>query len=97
MHLLRLNITFDDFFFSKTSEFLEIGDGLIANEGTRLAHFSGTDLPSNVVTIGNTAWIKVHAACWNVSSTFSVTIYAINETGIIMLLDAVILQSIRIM
>ena len=77
----KLRIEFEDFFLSESFEFLEIGYGLTVKNETRLAHFMGTDMPSDVITIGNSAWINVNVSCGNLASAFIITIFSINESG----------------
>ena len=42
---------------------MEVGDGLISGDETRLVRFSGGDPPSNVTSVSNTAWIRVQSHC----------------------------------
>ena len=59
----RINFTFTNFglyWSTNYYSFLEIGDGLDPGESSRLAHFRGLDLPSNVTSVSNAAWMKVN-------------------------------------
>ena len=75
---LRVRVTFENFIFTDPQDYIEIGDGLIIEDGTRLTHFSGTDFPSNVTTVTNAAWITIHSKCNN---TFKIGITAVNNSG----------------
>ena len=39
---------------------LEIGDGVETRPETRLAHFRGLDVPDDVVSVSNAAWITIY-------------------------------------
>ena len=60
----RIRLTFHEFGFywnNYNYDLLDIGDGLIYSEtSTRLATFGGRDLPSNVTSVSNAAWVKVN-------------------------------------
>ena len=59
----RIHFQFGKFsFYWSTSYYsaLEIGDGLNVKASTRLVHFRGLDMPSNVTSVSNEAWMKVH-------------------------------------
>ena len=45
---------------SSYHEYVEIGDGMETGLETRLAHFAGRTLPSNVTSVSNSAWLKVY-------------------------------------
>ena len=77
---LRIQISFGYFDF-KGHEYLEIGDGLIKENETRLAHFSGAALPNNVTSLSNSAWMYIAANHGNISSHAVMTILAIEPTG----------------
>ena len=80
---LNVRIAFQDFFLYEFYEYLEIGDGLIVREDTRLAHFTGIDLPSNVTSITSAAWIAVHFKYGDVfNGDLTITITVINNPGI---------------
>ena len=51
---------FSSYWSSNYFSALEIGDGLDVKASTRLAHFRGLDMPSNVTSVSNEAWMKVH-------------------------------------
>ena len=78
---LRVRLTFENFSFPDPHGYLEIGDGIIIGENTRLAHFTGTSLPSNVTSVTNAAWITVHVRCGNINETFNIKITAVNYSG----------------
>ena len=60
----RIRFTFTSFGFSTFySNFLEIGDGLVRGNATRLAHFTGYDTPSNVTSVSSKAWLSVYLPC----------------------------------
>ena len=59
----RIRFNFTEFsFYWNTNDYnlLDIGDGLNQNAETRLATFGGRDLPSNVTSVSNAAWLKVN-------------------------------------
>ena len=54
---------FHDFgFYWSTSlvSYLEIGDGLTPGLSSRLAHFRGLNVPSDVLSVSHSAWMKVY-------------------------------------
>ena len=55
----RIGIIFEILCFTDANDTVQIGDGLVFGEETRLAHFGGTTLPSEVTTISNSAWISI--------------------------------------
>ena len=65
----RIRIFFLNFDFESGYTFIDIGDGTNVDRKkvrfrdtstyTRLASFSGSDLPSMVTSVGNAAWIKL--------------------------------------
>ena len=59
----RIRGLFEKFGFDKPGEYLEFGDGLTNTEEKRLARFYGTDVPSDVTSVSNSAWIKVSTPC----------------------------------
>ena len=66
----RIRFNFHDFSFYWNNydyNLLDIGDGLESDNPTRLATFGGRDLPSNVTSVSNAAWLKVNEpyAIWN--------------------------------
>ena len=77
----RIKLTFQRFVFNGSNEWLEIGDGLESSEDRRLARFSGTDLPWEVTSVSNAAWIKINTLCRKRTPDFSLTIIAINYTS----------------
>ena len=59
----RIRFNFTEFrFYWNTHDYnlLDIGDGLNQDDDTRLATFGGRDLPSNVTSVSNAAWLKVN-------------------------------------
>ena len=76
----RVGIVFMEFNLSKSDEYIEVGDGLIIGENTRLAHFTGNYIPDDVTSISSAAWISARLSCLN-SGAFNITITAINDTG----------------
>ena len=59
----RIRLTFHKFGFywnDYNYDLLDIGDGLDIQSFTRLATFGGRDLPSNVTSVSNAAWVKVN-------------------------------------
>ena len=78
---LRVRVVFREFVFSESYEYLEMGDGLIVREDTRLAHFTGIYLPSNVTSITSAAWIAVYFKCGEIISSFNITITSISNSG----------------
>ena len=57
----RIRFSFSDFHVSTYHQdhYLEIGDGLIGKDSTRLARFRGHDLPTDVVSVSNSAWLNM--------------------------------------
>ena len=55
---LHVRFSFQRFNFH-LEEFLEIGDGRIPHDDTRLVLFRGKDLPSDVTSVSNAAWMRV--------------------------------------
>ena len=58
----RIIFTFSKFGFYWSSNYhssLEIGDGLVPGDSSRLAVFRGLDLPSNVTSVSSSAWLSV--------------------------------------
>ena len=83
---LRVKINFQEFRFSKFGEYLEIGDGLIMDNDTRLVRFSGSDLPTHVTSVSSGAWINVKAVCGDQSPTLKFTVTAVHVSGKICIL-----------
>ena len=79
---LKIRITFSQFRFVDGNGYWEIGDGKIIGKATKLAHFMGYDLPNDVTSVTNAAWIKVHAACGINSATFGMTVTSVRDEGI---------------
>ena len=50
-------MVFQHFEFQRPGDVLEIGDGLLYDNATSLARFSGSTLPSNVTSVSNALWI----------------------------------------
>ena len=80
----RIMAIFRDFNFEESREFLVIGDGSVHDEASELVRFSGTDLPSNVTSVSNAAWMKfeyrVDRCCR--TPVLNITVTAIEMTGI---------------
>ena len=60
----RVSFVFAKFRFYGGSSYhsaMDIGDGLSREIETRLVHFSGLTLPSDVKSVSNSAWLKVYA------------------------------------
>ena len=58
----RIQFTISEFSFYWSSNYhssLEIGDGLVPGDSSRLAVFRGLDLPSNVTSVSSSAWLSV--------------------------------------
>ena len=61
--VFRIRFHFDEFHFNESIGYhsaLEIGDGLIRGTGTRLAHFRGSEVPMDVTSVSNAAWMQVY-------------------------------------
>ena len=59
----RIRFHFNEFHFYESIGYhsaLEIGDGLIRGTGTRLAHFRGSEVPMDVTSVSNAAWMQVY-------------------------------------
>ena len=55
---LRIRFNFHSFGFSTFyNNFLEVGDGRNLENSSILAHFTGYDVPSNVTSVSNSAWL----------------------------------------
>ena len=52
--------TFSLYWSSNYYSALEIGDGVEIRPETRLAHFRGLDVPDDVVSVSNAAWITIY-------------------------------------
>ena len=58
----RIQFTISEFRLYWSSNYhssLEIGDGLVPGDSSRLAVFRGLDLPSNVTSVSSSAWLSV--------------------------------------
>ena len=78
---LRISVTFQEFEFADPNEYVEIGDGTVIQEDTRLAHLTGTYLPSDVTSISNAMWIRLRVPCGNQIPDIRMTIIAVNKSG----------------
>ena len=80
----RIVMTFSEFDLEESTEVIEIGDGTDYRNDTRMAIFSGNDLPSNVTSVSCGAWIMfryhLDRCCRNPTIEFSVS--AVNKSGI---------------
>ena len=59
----RIRITFHIFVLNEVDGQLEIGDGSLYSEDTRLARFDGRTLPSDVISVSDAAWIRISSQC----------------------------------
>ena len=57
----RLRISFNKFSFDEG--YLEIGDGSLYSESTRLTRFNGSTIPSDVISVNNAAWMRISSRC----------------------------------
>ena len=89
----RIQISFQ-YFHLYEPEYLEIGDGLENGEETRLAHFIGDSLPSNVVSVSNSAWIYVEAPPGTTTVNAEVVVRAVNRTGTVLSFEDYLYSSI---
>ncbi|XP_072164714.1 uncharacterized protein [Diadema setosum] len=55
----RIVFAFQVLSFDEGRDFLKIGDGLISGSSSQLVSFSGHTLPSEVVSVGNLAWLRL--------------------------------------
>ena len=78
---LRVRFAFYQFAFDGPEEYMEIGEGLVAGEETRLARFSGRDVPSDVTSVSNATWIRINTPCRKRAPPFSIMISAANYSG----------------
>ena len=78
---LRIKITFQKFNFGESGDYLEFGNGLVRTEDTRLVHFSGSTLPSNVTSVSNAAWILIKSSCARVFLKLKITLSAVGVSG----------------
>ena len=77
---LKVRITFHEFNFTDF-EYLEIGDGVVVDDDTRLVNFSGATLPSNVTSVSNGAWIKIKSPCGTMSPDLNITITGVRQSS----------------
>ena len=54
-----IRFQFLEFDMPHISDCLEIGDGMMIGELSRLVRFSGQTLPTNVTSVSHSAWLKV--------------------------------------
>ena len=60
---IRFEFQYFSFYWSSSNySALEIGDGLTRGADTRLVHFRGLYLPSNVTSVSSSAWIRVYGS-----------------------------------
>ena len=62
----RIRFTFHEFSFYWSNydyNLLDIGDGIVQIDTSKLATFGGRDLPSDVISVSNAAWLKVNEPC----------------------------------
>ena len=80
-HGFKVRVIFHEFTFKDPQEYLEIGDGTIIGNETRLVCLSGTYLPSDVTSVSNTLWIKLNVPCGIETPNISITITSVNMSG----------------
>ena len=78
----RVRITFEIFLFENHDEYFEIGDGIVHEQETKLASFSGATKPSDVISVSNVVWMNIKSPCANESSIFNFTVYRATNSGI---------------
>ena len=83
-HANRILITFHSFHLWAGYDFLDIGDDLDIKDSTRIARFSGNTRPSDVITIGSAAWIRLRYSrtVQEKKPEFNMTISNISKPGI---------------
>ena len=74
----RIRITFHTFVLEEADGQLEVGDGSVYSEDTRLARFDGQTQPSDVISVSNSAWIRISSHCAIWSPEINLTISGIN-------------------
>ena len=78
---LRISVTFQVFNFEDPNEYVQIGDGNIIQEETRLAHMTGTYPPSDISSISNAMWIRIRVPCGNQIPDIRMTVTAVDKSG----------------
>ena len=78
---LRISVTFQVFNFEDPNEYVEIGDGNVIQEYTRLADLTGTYPPSDVTSVSNAMWIRIRVPCGNQIPDIRMTITAVHKSG----------------
>ena len=73
---LRIKISITELKLINSRDFLEFGDGLISNNSTQLARFSGTAKPEHVTSVSNAAWLNMHVSCSNETFTLLLEVEA---------------------
>ena len=79
----RVRIAFNQLVFGNSEEYLEIGDGIVHEEGTRLARFKGRKLPDDVISVSNAVWINVKSICPSEALILNMTVQREFHSGII--------------
>ena len=59
----RIKITFRGFYFEDRNGYLEIGDGLNPEDPTSVTRYTGTEMPGNVISVNNAAFVGVQRLC----------------------------------
>ena len=77
----RIRGLFEKFEFGKPGEYLEFGDGLRNTEEKRLARFYGTEVPSDVTSVSNSAWLKITTLCGTDIPDLSMVIRPVRSPG----------------
>ena len=78
---LKIRFAFEEFDLKEQEEYLEIGDGTTYGEETMLALFTGADLPRNVTSISNSAWVNIRSVHGNMTSQTTMTVIAVRVPG----------------
>ena len=77
----RINITFQKFYFHKIDEHLDFGDGLSGEQATQLGRFSGSILPSDLISVSSVMWAYIENRRGNISCRLEMTISSIEDIG----------------
>ena len=78
---LRISVTFQESQCADPIEYVEIGDGNVIGEETRLAHLTGTNLSINITSISNAMWIRIRVPCGKQIPDIRMTIIAVDNSG----------------
>ena len=79
----RIMVIFYQFDFWNGYDFLEIGDGLMANSTAMIAKFSGDTTPSDVISVHNVVWLRIilSNSFRDEKSDFFLTVTTTHEPG----------------